>query len=382
MTKRVLIVGMLDSLHLARWISQFSGTDVEISVFPSSRFRKVHPKLLHLANDLSVSIVSSLPKKLSPLMGYLDYFLYESIFKSLIRTSRAKKLKTIINDAPFDYVHLIEIQHAGYLFLDLNLDKVNGRKTILTNLGSDIYFFAQFPEHKRRIKALLDSVDAYSAECARDYSLAKELGFSGINLPLVPNAGGFEEAVFNQSKVPVNLRSEIYLKGYGGRFGLPDLIIATIKKFLNEYPVFSINIVSVTEDVLPMIKELNAAYPNRIKYWTVRNPISHQEVLDALGRSLLYFGFSKSDGISTTFLEALIMGAYPIQTNTSCANEWISQGFIASSVADDFPQISTLVDELMQDPDNMISASKNNQDLSRKLLAEPHVRESSVLFYV
>jgi hypothetical protein len=127
---------------------------------------------------------------------------------------------------------------------------------------------------------------------------------------------------------------------------------------------------------------MNAAYPNRIKYWTVRNPISHQEVLDALGRSLLYFGFSKSDGISTTFLEALIMGAYPIQTNTSCANEWISQGFIASSVADDFPQISTLVDELMQDPDHMISASKNNQDLSRKLLAEPHVRESSVLFYV
>jgi hypothetical protein len=373
---------MLDSLHLARWVSQFSGTDVVISVFPSSRFRKVHPKLLHLTNDLPVSIVSSLPKKLSPLMGYLDYFLYESIFKSLIRTSRAKKLKTIINDAPFDYVHLIEIQHAGYLFLDLNLDKVNGRKTILTNLGSDIYFFAQFPEHKRRIKELLDSVDAYSAECSRDYILAKELGFSGINLPLVPNAGGFEETVFSQSKTPVNLRSEIFLKGYGGRFGLPDLIIATIKKFLNEYPVFSLNIVSVTEDVLPMIKELNAAYPNRIKYWTVRKPISHQEVLDTLARSLLYFGFSKSDGISTTFLEALIMGAYPIQTNTSCANEWISQGFIASSVADDFSQISTLVDELMQDPDHMISASKNNQDLSRKLLAEPHVRKSSVLFYV
>lgn len=382
MKKRVLIVGMLDSLHLARWVSQFSGTDVIISVFPSSRFRKVHPKLLHLANDLSVSIVSSLPKKLSPLIGYLDYFLYESIFKSLIRTSRAKKLKTIINDAPFDYVHLIEIQHAGYLFLDLKLDKVNGRKTILTNLGSDIYFFAQFPEHKRRIKELLDSVDAYSAECSRDYILAKKLGFSGVNLPLVPNAGGFEEKVFSQSKTPVNLRREIFLKGYGGRFGLPDLIIATIKKFLNEYPVFSLNIVSVTEDVLPMIKELNAAYPNRIKYWTVRKPISHQEVLDTLARSLLYFGFSKSDGISTTFLEALIMGAYPIQTNTSCANEWISQGFIASSVADDFSQISTLVDELMQDPNHMISASKNNQDLSRKLLAEPHVSKSSVLFYV
>jgi len=382
MTRRVLIVGMLDSIHLARWISQFSGTDIAISVFPSSRFRKVHPKLLHLANDLSVSIVSSLPKKLYPLMGYLDYFLYESIFKALIRTSRVKKLKTIINDASFNYVHLIEVQHAGYLFLDLKLDKISRRKIILTNLGSDIYFFAQFPEHKSRIKELLESVDAYSAECARDYILAKELGFNGLNLPLIPNAGGFEETVFSQKKTPINLRNEIFLKGYGGRFGLPDLIIATIKKFLIEYPFFSLNIVSVTEDVLPTIKELNATYPNRIKYWTVRKPISHQEVLDALGRSLLYFGFSKSDGISTTFLEALIMGAYPVQTNTSCANEWISQGFIASSVTDDFSQISILVDELLQDLDHMIFASKKNFELSRKLLTEPHVRESSVLFYV
>jgi hypothetical protein len=45
--------------------------------------------------------------------------------------------------------------------------------------------------------------------------------------------------------------------------------------------------------------------------------------------SRIYIGASRSDGISTSFLEALVLGAYPIQTNTSCGNEWVEKGFHA-----------------------------------------------------
>jgi glycosyltransferase involved in cell wall biosynthesis len=37
-------------------------------------------------------------------------------------------------------------------------------------------------------------------------------------------------------------------------------------------------------------------------------------------------GHSLSEGISTSMLEAMAMGAIPIQTCTSCADEWIING--------------------------------------------------------
>jgi glycosyltransferase involved in cell wall biosynthesis len=38
----------------------------------------------------------------------------------------------------------------------------------------------------------------------------------------------------------------------------------------------------------------------------------------------IYVGISLSDGISTSLLEAMATGCYPIQTDTSCANEWLT----------------------------------------------------------
>ena len=37
-------------------------------------------------------------------------------------------------------------------------------------------------------------------------------------------------------------------------------------------------------------------------------------------------GISLSDGISTSLLEAMSAGAFPIQTSTACADEWVVDG--------------------------------------------------------
>ena len=57
-----------------------------------------------------------------------------------------------------------------------------------------------------------------------------------------------------------------------------------------------------------------------------KNALSHEELLRIFGESRAYVGISKTDGISTSLLEAMAMGAYPIQTSTSCANEWLKPG--------------------------------------------------------
>jgi glycosyltransferase involved in cell wall biosynthesis len=40
----------------------------------------------------------------------------------------------------------------------------------------------------------------------------------------------------------------------------------------------------------------------------------------------VYLGVSVSDAISTSALEAMAMGAFPIQTDTSCCDEWFEHG--------------------------------------------------------
>jgi glycosyltransferase involved in cell wall biosynthesis len=57
-----------------------------------------------------------------------------------------------------------------------------------------------------------------------------------------------------------------------------------------------------------------------------KGSLAHQEVLGIFAKSRIYIGLSMSDGISTSLLEAMSMGAFPIQTNTSCADEWVVDG--------------------------------------------------------
>jgi glycosyltransferase involved in cell wall biosynthesis len=53
---------------------------------------------------------------------------------------------------------------------------------------------------------------------------------------------------------------------------------------------------------------------------------SHDDILALHGRSRISIGLSISDAISTSLLEAMTMGSFPIQTNTSCAAEWLTDG--------------------------------------------------------
>jgi glycosyltransferase involved in cell wall biosynthesis len=52
----------------------------------------------------------------------------------------------------------------------------------------------------------------------------------------------------------------------------------------------------------------------------------HQEILRLHSQARVSIGLSISDAISTSFLEAIAMGSFPIQSHTSCANEWIEDG--------------------------------------------------------
>jgi hypothetical protein len=378
--RKVLVVCMFDSIHAGRWLSQFVDQNIDFTLFPSKKFRKIHPKLAALLkSNEGASFSIAHPVKISKLLGYLDFFLLVQASRILKRNMRAEYLRAIFTKNNFDFVHALEIQGAGYL-CDEAISKKNS-KLILSNWGSDIFYFQHLEDHLPRIKSVLAKADFYSAECRRDYKLAIELGFRGEQLPCIPVGGGFLFSESLQIGIPTSLRKNIIIKTYGGTFGRGSLAIEAVSKIMQKNQNVTAYFYSVTDDLLNQVLALKNSFNSRVNYSTLKKPISHEELNNIFSFSRVYLGCSISDGISTSFLEALSKGVYPIQTNTSCAGEWVDKGAVASLVPLDSYSIQNELEKAIQDDALVDEASKSNLRIASEYLGFQSISKQAKVFY-
>ena len=378
--RKILIIGMFDSIHLARWLSQFENEKIDFVLFPSKKFKYVNYDLLKLVTSQKIaSYRFAKPYFVFKYIGFTDYFLV-SIFKLLKLNLKLLFLRRITHKNIFNYIHAIELQGAAYLY-DLLPEQIQDRTSlIVTNYGSDIQYFQNIPEHQERIRSVLSKADFYSAECQRDYESALKLGFKGKFLPCIPNAGGFKNEIFELNLVPSNERKLIMAKCYGGAFGLGALIIDALERFLQNNTDVKVVMHSVTNDLLNKSRNLQIAFPNRVVVYTVREKIPRNEIVDYLSKSRIYIGASRSDGISTSFLEALCLGAFPIQTDTSCASEWIELGFFGSIIRPANSDIFTAINVNYFDKE-LENKRAQNLENAKRYLSYDLIQSQAIKFY-
>jgi glycosyltransferase involved in cell wall biosynthesis len=321
---------MVDSIHVARWIAQFDPTDVKFILFPSGPNRRVHPKILELIakgkeHDNQIEIVPFGGKLSLPLWA-LDRFFSDRI--------RGLLLRRILRWVRPDFIHALEFQNAGYVSIRALEDVHISTAFIATNYGSDIYWFSRFPSHVERIKRVLARAQMYSAECERDVDLAKGLGFKGKVLPIFPNAGGFDPRYSASSFTPPSRRKVIAVKGYHGWAGRALVVMEALKNMRVYLDGFQVIVFSASNKVIKKAKILSKKYGLDIVAHK-NGSLSHEQVAQILDSARLYIGVSQTDGISTSLLEAMRSGAFPIQSRSSCASEWIrngSSGYILDSL--------------------------------------------------
>lgn len=379
--QKVLVVAMLDSVHTARWLSQFCNEDVDFLIVASKKFKHLHPNLLTLLKSKSsakfeLAHFSSIPK----FSGYLDFLFFIFIARILRINLKLHSLVSLLRKYELSFVHALEIQGAGYLVDQAIRKSETSQNFILTNWGSDIYFFERYPEHRKAIKSALETATHYSAECKRDYELARNLGFSGIEMPCIPNAGGFDlELTRNQTLT--SLRSNIVAKTYGGDFGRGDLVIESLDLVLSRFSHVTAYLYSVTDDLVEKANQLKVKYPNRIEFSERRTPLSRDEMRSMFLDSRVYIGASRTDGISTSFLEALVSGCYPIQTNTSCAGDWVAMGAIATLVDMDAKEIADGISEALRSDELVDQAQARNIATAQLHLSSKVITPIATSFY-
>ncbi len=380
--RKVLVIGMLDSIHVARWLEQFQSEDICFTLFPSRRFRKIHSRIIQLIKGNGNATYNLAERNLNMLIyPYLDFFLSEVLSKSFERFSRSSRLAESFSDNNFDYVHALELQGSGYLLGELPANITEKSELILTNWGSDIYYYKNLDMHKETLSRILTLADRYSAECIRDYSLAREMGFHGLELPCIPNAGGFAKEYFTHPRELTSSRSQVIIKGYEGLFGRASLVIQLIPELSKIFPHVRFLIYSATPDATDQVNKFSDTVKSRVKVFTVKNKISHQRIMNEFFSSRVYVGSSISDGVSTSFLEALISGAYPIQTNSSCADEWVAKGCLGTLVSPDSREIFDALKVALSDDEFVDSAAKRNFQIAQAELDYEVIRKQALNFY-
>lgn len=307
-SKSVLAIGMVDSIHFARWLNGISGIDASVTIFPSGPNRKIHARISALAirkqGQFSISSVMS--------FFSLPIWLLDKVFVGRIR---ACILFFLLSLRKYDIIHFHEMQSGGYPLSLLPKKLLLDSRICYTPYGSDMFWFMNSSNHKLRIRRTIQLVDVLFPECERDGKLARDLGFSGEIGPRMAAGGPFQFQ--SGSNEDVDSRKIITVKGYGGTWGRAVQALESLHRVQGQIAEYEIHVVSVTSDVQKEIARLlRTSNLNIIAH--PKFSLSTSEVRTLLMRSKYYIALSESDGFPASLMEALLCGCIPIQSSTAC----------------------------------------------------------------
>ena len=312
--KQVILVAMLDSVHTVRWLQNWAIDDeVEITLVPSGPHRGLHPEL------------SSLLKPNGPLReikgagitGGLFSFAIDKFLGTELQLRYLRQATSGLGDSNY-FLHYLETQHSGYLALKY-LKKQKPKAVIGSNWGSDLFWFSRFGNHREKITELLGKTDRYLVECERDYELADELGFSGLKTIVGPNS------FIYKPRLDLSKENLIVIKGYQGWAGLSHLVLRALVRARSRLESFEIVVYSASMMTRVYCMLLKKKFGLRITAYP-KHYFNQGQMQELFAKSSIYIGASRTDGISTSALEAMNQGVLPIQTNTSCFGTLIVDG--------------------------------------------------------
>lgn len=317
--KKVLLIGMVDSVHVARWLRQFVDLPIDFTLFPATPNRRVHPGVEELIQQRDIEMSVTLPRVLrysSLLIGVVDIFLSNRV--------KGKLLRRVALKGDFDVIHAQQLQAAGYIALRA-FETHKPAMLISSCWGCDITWFSRFPSHADRLRRLIAITDCFSAECDRDVQLVRQMGYVGTVLPTIPVAGRLDvdRITMRYKALPPSQRGVILIKGYDQFLGLAPMALAALECIADDVREYRIVFYSTSRRMRRKVRQ--AALRTGLTIDTYqKHALGHEQMLELFSAARVYIGLSAGDGMPASMMEAMATGCYPIQTATSCADEWVS----------------------------------------------------------
>lgn len=395
---RILFTGMTANIHFARWVNQLAGLGWDIHVFGDNG--GIHPDLQNVTayKPLPRKGERSIPSgtRVKYWWPFLrgEHFLKHHLgaFGKSLLPEAPVRLARIIEKIQPDCIHTIKLQPYGYQVNEAR--EILGGKLpapwIYNSWGRDTFMYQHDPEHLPRIKAALAEMDYYIADCQRDIPIAQALGFKGEILGVFPGIGGFDLDAMMAYRIegPASKRRTIAIKGYqtddGGQVLMALEGIRRVADLLREYTVVVHGAIGTYasknfEVVNKTAQEIMDSSGIRIEFLPF---VPHEEILKLFGRSRIGLSISRSDGTPVTMLEWLVMGAYPIESDTGGPAEWIQSGTNGAIVPFDNPdKIAEALRNALLNDDLVDAAALYNERLARERLDKNTIRPRVIEIY-
>ncbi|HLC03716.1 MAG TPA: glycosyltransferase family 4 protein [Anaerolineales bacterium] len=382
--KKVLLVGFGNSIHVARWVKQIaSQDDWELHLFPVNFDAQIHEEL----KRLPIRVHALWPGRV--MLGFLRHWPFQRGGKWAKRVSSTDSprflgwmLARLIRRLRPDLLHTLEFQHSAYLALTAR-EYLRGRwpPWAVSNWGSDIYLYGRLPDHQPRIRQILEGCNFYLCECHRDLGLARQMGLRGEPMEVLPVGGGFDLGRASELQEPgrTSQRRRVLVKGYQSWAGRSLVALRALALCADQLQGYQVGVYLASPEVELAVQVL--AQSSGIAIATLPY-VSYEETLRRFGSARLYLGLSISDAISQSLLEAMVMGAFPIQSNTSCAEEWVQDGSTALLVPPEDPEVvAESVRNALKDDRLVDQGAQANFAVAKERLEQARIRSGVVAMY-
>ena len=362
--ERILIaVGMVESSHFQSWIRATISENIfdQIWIVPSD-----YPvnKLTKNSLGLTKSINCKLKIFCFPVSKKINNALFRLLDLALGRRWRSVIIYRYIRRAKPIILHFHELQHGAYLFNPIaKYFEDRNFKIICSTWGSDLLFYGELESHKNEIKKVFSWTDLVTAERVDDEKICNQFKYEkkflapvyitiGLNVPIDPPS------------LKTSTRRKIIIKGYQDSHGRALNALAALDLVKTNLNNFEIRIFSASEAVRLQVEFLRST-----KLWDIKviNRTSNLEIKKHFSESRIYIGLAISDGLSTSMVEAMANGAFPIQSVNSAVKIFIDEGVSGFAVNPwDLFEVARDIDAALVDDALVDKASRLNIETLEK----------------
>lgn len=283
----------------------------------------------------------------------------------VIQKIREKKVDKVFEEVVLtiqpDIIHCFEMKLSGIPILDV-LIKNSGIKLIYSSWGSDLFSYKELGLSKNEVNSFLSRADFLITDCKRDTRIAVANGFKNVFLGVFPGNGGI--LVEKEFIHKVKDRDIILIKGYEDGVGKAVKVIDSLELLaINLLNNLKIVIYSADSSVQTRIEQSVYLSSLNIKIINRNEFIPNNELLKIMGKSILHVGNSISDGMPNALLEAMAMGAFPIQSNPGKVSEEVVKNNVNGYLIEnplDFVRIAKLIEKAINNIELRESAQEYN----------------------
>ena len=354
----LLVVGMVESSHFQSWIRATLSEKFfdQIWIVPSD-----YPVNGMTFQSLGFSKKLSCKLKIFhfPVGKKLNNLLFRFLDLTLGHKWRSVLIFRYIRRARPNVLHFHELQHGAYLFNPISRYFGEGRnfKVVCSTWGSDLLFYGELESHRKDIEEVISWTDLMTAERVNDKKICDKFDYGKEFLAPVYITIGLD-APIELPKVRASERKKILIKGYQDSHGRALNALAALEVIKSDLQDFEIRVFSASEAVRLQVEFLRST-----KHWDIEviNRTSNKEIKKHFSESRIYIGLAISDGLSTSMVEAMANGAFPIQSLNSAVNIFIENGVSGFAVDPwNLEDIARCIDIALSDNELVDKASISN----------------------